>query len=186
MGEEAVFVAEAGGLGEGVDSAADGIGAVEDGSLGFDEFDLGDGLGVDGVPILYGAAAPGGVVEADAVEKEEVLSSGEAANVGGAVGGGGLLDEDAGGVEEGLREGAGGVFFEVFFGKNVGSVGDVLGGGSAFGGDEKRFEGVLSESGEGEEKKQRVFHVCRMGLERMGKRFLRGKKCFVNHGVRSA
>tara|TARA_B110000914_G_scaffold26233_2_gene19612 strand:- start:4029 stop:4703 length:675 start_codon:yes stop_codon:yes gene_type:complete len=162
-GEEAVFITEAGGFGESINGAADGIRAVEDRALGFDEFNGGDGLGVEGVPILHRASAPSRIIEADAIKKKEVLAPGEAANVGGAVTWGGLLNEDAGGVEKSLGEGAGGVCEEVSGVEDLGGVRNVLGlFRSAAGGYDEFWEKLLCGKGEGEKKKDSLH--CKSGM----------------------
>ena len=64
---------------------------------------------VEGGGDVTGSAIGGDALGvASGEEGEVVLAVGEAANVGGSVGGGGLLDEDAGGGEKGLGKGAAG------------------------------------------------------------------------------
>jgi hypothetical protein len=104
------LIHETRGLAEGVERAADGVRAVEHRALAFHQFDAVDREGIDGVPVLDRAAAPGGVVEAHAIDHQQVLAAGEAADEGRAMAVRGFLNQHAGRVLERLRQRAAGVF----------------------------------------------------------------------------
>src|SRR5690606_10914553 len=116
------------------------------------QLDAVDGKGVDGVPILDWAAAPRGIVEPDAVDQEQVLPSGEAADERRAVAVGRFLNEDAGNELQRFRERPAGVFGYEAGVNAVHPVGAVafpdLGAG---GGENERVERVLAVGDEREE-----------------------------------
>ena len=132
-------------LGEEVDCAADGVGAVEGGAGAVEDVDAGDGVEGDGDIQIQVAGL--GVVDAEAVEEDEGLLEGGAAEgeVGlDAVGGagleveGGVLAEvvDDGVGEEGLVAGGDEVDGAIAFGEGEGfeggGDGDALGDGDGF------------------------------------------------------
>ena len=103
-------------------------------------------MGIDGAPILDGATAPSGVIQADAVLENEVLATSEASNEGGTLCGGCLLNEDTGGIKKGLGKSAGGICDEVFGIEDLSAVGDVLAFfRRATCGDDEFGKGFLSE-----------------------------------------
>ena len=127
-------------LGEEVDGAADGVGAVEGGAGAVEDVDAGDGVEGDGDVEVEMAGL--GVVDAEAVEEDEGLLEGGAADgevgldaVGGAglqVEGGVLAEEVDDGVgEERLVAGFDEVDGAVVFGEREGFEGG--GDGDAFG-----------------------------------------------------
>ena len=119
------LVLEAGGTGEGVDRAADGIGPEQHRALALHQFDAVDGIGIDGIPILHRSAAPGGVVDADAIDHQQVLAAGEATDEGRAVAVGGLLDQHPGRELEDIGQGPAGVLLDKVTFDPLHGVGDI-------------------------------------------------------------
>ena len=112
MAEKPVLrlVAESGILGKGVEGAAHGIAAIRHTALAFDQFEMVDGVGIDRVPVLHRTAPPRGVVEAYAVNQQQVAATGHAANERGAVTVGGFLGKHSGSETERIGNIAPGVF----------------------------------------------------------------------------
>jgi hypothetical protein len=98
-----IFIVEPGAFGERIQSASCGIGAVENRALAFDELQVIEGKGIDGVPVLDRSAAESGIVDADTVDKEQVLPSRQTTDERRTVTIGGLLHENAGCVDKSIR-----------------------------------------------------------------------------------
>ena len=146
---EAISGGRDGGLcGDEVDGSADGVGAVEGGAGAVQDFDAGDGVERDGDVEVEVAGL--GVVDAEAVEQEEGLLEGGAADgeVGLDSGGGAGLEVERGVLaevvddaveEEGLGAGVEGLDGAVAFGEGDG----LDGGGDGDGlGDGRQAQGV--------------------------------------------
>lgn len=99
--------------GDGIDRAAQGIAPEEDAPLALNKFDPVQAIRIDGVGVLGRSTAEGAVIEAHAVDEEEILSPGEASDEGGALSVGGLLDGDSGCERKGLGEGSKGFVSEL-------------------------------------------------------------------------
>ncbi len=95
---------------EGVERAAHGVGAVEHRALALDQLEPVNRIRVHSVPVLHRTATPGGVVDAHAIDHQEVLPTGKTADVRRSMAVGRFLDKHAGRELQRLRQSAPRVF----------------------------------------------------------------------------
>ena len=115
-------IAETGMFGKSIERAADGIRAVGDAALAFDQLHVIDGKGIDRVPVLHGACAPGRIIQADAIDQQQIAAARLTADEWRAVAEGGFLRKHAWGVAEGIGEIAAEIFREEMLIERVAGV----------------------------------------------------------------